>query len=233
MVVPAGTVIGVLLGAAFASETNRRGRNEERREREKRVKELETNLQFEMEKVSQLQLETQTSMTASELLEKTKAALERKVSELEEKLKVKSAMATEEKEARERLVNSLKSRVKSVLDALQQSSMEKDVLVKVVGNLFDEGFLTGSQATVKDENTLAVSEHGNVTMKNTLASPNRMLRLVSNGSSTTKKTNILQESTNTNNVKEQEVSNGERKFRIPFFSKSEERMQAIEHQSTC
>lgn len=233
MVVPAGTVIGVLLGAAFASETNRRGRNEERREREKRVKALETNLQLEMEKVSQLQLETQTSLTASELLEKTKAALEKKVSELEDKLKVKSAMATEEKEARERLVNSLKSRVKSVLDALQQSSMEKDVLVKVVGNLFDEEFLTGSQVAVKDENTLAVSEHGNVTVKNTLASPNRMLRLVSNGSTTAKKnsSNILQESTNTNSIKE--VSNGERKFRIPFFSKSEERMQAIEQQTPC
>lgn len=235
MVVPAGAVIGAVLGAAFVNETNRRGRNEERREKEKRFKELETNLQLEMEKVAQLQLETKSNLTASELLEKAKLALEKKVADLEKQLTEKTAMATEEKESRERLVSSLKSRVKSVLEALQQSSMEKEVLVKVVTNLFDEDFLTGSQVAVKDENTLAVTEYGNLTVKNTLASPTRMLRLVSNGSN---KKNVLQESTNTkatkntitNNMVKDEVSNGGQRFRIPFFSKSEERMQVIEHQ---
>ena len=77
-------------------------------------------------------------------------------------------------------MTSLKARVKTVMDAISESSMDNDVLVKIMQNLLSEDLFADKQSAPTDENSLAVSEHGNVTVKNTLASPNRMLRLGSN-----------------------------------------------------
>lgn len=100
--------------------------------------------------------------------------------QLEKTVSAKGKEAAKEKESRERLVTSLKARVKTVMDAISESSMDNDVLVKIMQNLLSEDLFADKQSAPTDENSLAVSEHGNVTVKNTLASPNRMLRLGSN-----------------------------------------------------
>jgi len=161
------------VGAAFASEASRRGARQEKREREDRVKELEETLAVEVQK-------NETSEKATKLLEMAKIALERKIEELEKTVSAKGKEAAKEKESRERLVTSLKARVKTVMDAISESSMDNDVLVKIMQNLLSEDLFADKQSAPTDENSLAVSEHGNVTVKNTLASPNRMLRLGSN-----------------------------------------------------
>ena len=63
----------------------------------------------------------------------------------------------------------------------KQSVMDKDVLVRIMHNLLEEDLLGEKRAMdVTDENTLSVAEHGSVTVKNTMASPKRMLRMSSN-----------------------------------------------------
>ena len=161
MVVPAGAVIGAVLGAAFATEAGRRGRNEEKKERENQVAELQKSLELEIEKVTSLECQVKEQLTASELLEKARVALEKKIEVLEKSLSVKSKEAKEATESREKLINCLKTRVKSVLDNISKSSMDKQVLTNILSKLLDEELLSDRPVVTKP----------------VLASPNRLLKL--------------------------------------------------------
>uniref|UniRef100_A0A7S2SXX2 Uncharacterized protein n=1 Tax=Chloropicon primus TaxID=1764295 RepID=A0A7S2SXX2_9CHLO len=202
----AGAIIGCVLGAAFATEAQRRGNREERKQREAELKNLEENLES-------LKVEKETKEKAAEVMEKAKVALEDKIAELEKFAAARGQEAAKEKETRERLVASLKARVKSVMDAISnQDTMEKEVLVKIMHNLLEEDLFGEKKVmSATDENTLSVSEHGNVTVKNTMASPARMFKLGSN-----RGTKVFQDSTN---------SAGGARFRIPLFSKQEQVVQ--------
>ena len=112
-------------------------------------------------------------------------------------------------EARERLVATLKARVASTLKAIEEQggTLPKAVLLRIFEQLEKDLFSGG---VVVDENTVSVAKHGNVTVKSTIASPHRVMKLSTN--------NVFQDSTNSR-------ANEGGRLRIPFFSKPEKQLQ--------
>mmetsp|Transcript_1790 Transcript_1790/g.5057 ORF Transcript_1790/g.5057 Transcript_1790/m.5057 type:complete len:193 (+) Transcript_1790:138-716(+) len=159
----AGAIVGVFFGAAFATEAGRRGRAEERREKERLVEELQGSLQEQLEQVSLLKTDAESQVAAAAMLEKAKAALEKKVQELEKSLATKGKEATKEKEA---LVSSLRARVQTIVKEISSGGeiMDKQQLVGLLGRILEEDVFT------TDENQIRG-------VKNLLADPARPLRL--------------------------------------------------------
>ncbi len=82
----AGAIVGVFFGAAFATEASRRGRAEERRERERLVEDLQGSIEKQIEEISLLKTDAESQVTAAHVLEQAKTTLEKKVTEVSKEL---------------------------------------------------------------------------------------------------------------------------------------------------